>query len=350
MLGICPGALKLAAVYHIYTMSSGDVRYLAKYPFLRDTREYVGSIGLSFDDMLRHPVYSAMLEMGRRRVLECSEGKFRPQTDEDLKAQLTVLSYPVARMIAHSLGRAAAAKYAEGEADAAYEMLREEPDQVVADISRDLGLQIRDGSMPLLQYVRLAAALTRANPKWKLVNRPVHSGQVEADMEDARRLLREAIRNRVLEPVDLKRIPDEVKKVALAVRMDLAGGKPTVEIESLEDAAMPPCMKAMISAMEAGVASHNAMFILATFLANLGLKKADILKVYSKSPKYDEEKTLYQLEFLMGEKGATEYTCPACATIKSHGLCKADCDVKHPLQYYRRHARKKPKVIKKEKK
>jgi DNA primase large subunit len=105
---------------------------------------------------------------------------------------------------------------------------------------------------------------------------------------------------------------------------------------------MPPCMKGLVAAMEGGVASHNAMFILATFLANLGLSTDDLVKVFAKSPKFDEEKTRYQLGFLTGESGGTEYTCPTCATIKSHGLCKAECQVKHPLQHYRRNAKRKP--------
>jgi DNA primase large subunit len=101
-------------------------------------------------------------------------------------------------------------------------------------------------------------------------------------------------------------------------------------------------MNAITGAMESGIASHAGMFILATFLANLGLTRDGILSVYSRSPKYDEEKTLYQLGFITGERGGTEYTCPTCATIKSQGLCRADCPVKHPLQYYRRHAKKQP--------
>ena len=71
-----------------------------------------------------------------------------------------------------------------------------------------------------------------------------------------------------------------------------------------------------------------------------------MLAIFSRSAKYDEEKTLYQLSFITGERGGTQYTCPTCQNIKSQGLCKADCPVKHPLQYYRNHARRKPAVIK----
>ncbi len=118
-------------------------------------------------------------------------------------------------------------------------------------------------------------------------------------------------------------------------------------VDELDTDALPPCMKAMISAMEMGHASHQSMFMLATFLSNLGLTEQQILGVYSKSPKFDAEKASYQLKYITGEVRGTEYICPACPTIKSQGLCTSQCDVKHPLQYYRRRAKK---VNKKKKK
>ena len=152
-----------------------------------------------------------------------------------------------------------------------------------------------------------------------------------------------AVKNRVMEPLDASKIPSEIKKAALNLKTALAGERTSIKIEQLEEAALPPCIKGMVAAMEAGLASHNAMFILATFLANLGLTLDDIVSVFSKSPKFDEEKTRYQLGFISGARSGTEYTCPACVTIKSHGLCKAECKVKHPLQYYRQKAKLKPK-------
>ncbi len=328
-------------------MDSGDITFLARYPFLRGSRDYVASMGLSFSELLAHPVYSAALRYGRERVLDCIAQKYRPAYDSELSAKLTVLSYPLARMLAQAAGPQAAQRHADGEADAAYAMLEAESPPVVKAVTDDLGLEVDEGRMPVLRYVRLAAQAARKNPRWKLVNRVVDKGKVDVDGEEVRLLVREAVRERVLEPIDLKRIPEEVKKEAAAVKATLIGLRPQSKVDALEDEAVPPCMKGIVAAMEAGAASHNAMFILATFLANLGLPQAEMLKVFSKSPKYDEEKTVYQLGFITGERGGTEYTCPTCETIRGHGLCKADCQVKHPLQYYRMKARTKPAVIKK---
>jgi DNA primase large subunit len=321
-----------------------DVTFLAKYPFLAEARTYVESLNLTFEDVLAHPIYSAALELGRKRVLDCLGKKYKPAIGDRLSAELSIISYPIARMLAHSIGRAVALRYAEGEADAAYRHLKEEDGQAIRSITQDLGLDVADGVMPALQYTRLSATLARANPKWKLVNRVVYTGEVEVHADEVNILLAQAVMNRVLEPVDANRIPDDIKKAAKNLKTAISGGQPTLEIEYLEMDALPPCVRGMMSALESGIASHQSMFILSTFLANLGLKKQDILGVLAKSPKYDEEKALYQLEFLTGEKGGTTYTCPTCATIKSYGLCKANCHVKHPLQYYRQHARRKPKV------
>jgi DNA primase large subunit len=331
-------------------MDQRGLEFLAKYPFLRQSRQYVGALRMSLEDILRHPVYSGALQLGRNRVIDCVGGRFKPNLSDAVSAELTVLSYPIARMLAKGVGTHTALKYAEGEADAAYAFLKDEDENTTAEIVSDLGLIVEDQKMRVTEYVRLAASQSRKNPRWKLVNHTVSNGKVDIGPGEVRVLLREAVKNRVLEPIDGKRIPEEIRRASLDLKVALMGETPTMAVEALEPDAVPPCMKAMIAALEAGIASHNSMFILASFLTNLGLRKEETLKVFSRSPKYDEEKTLYQLDFITGERGATEYTCPACATIKSHGLCKADCPVKHPLQFYRQHARHRPVLIKKENK
>jgi DNA primase large subunit len=94
-----------------------------------------------------------------------------------------------------------------------------------------------------------------------------------------------------------------------------------------------------MASLENGTISHNERFIIATFYIGAGLNIDGLLKVFSRFPNYNEEKTRYQLEFLTGEKGATKYNCPSCAKIKSYGLCKAECEVKHPLSYYLKNRR-----------
>ena len=151
-------------------------------------------------------------------------------------------------------------------------------------------------------------------------------------------LLREAVRLKIMEPAKIKTTPDAVKKTVNELKGIFSVAIEQPKVEFLEEKALPKCITNIIALVNRNEANHNSRFILATFLIGLGLDLEDILKIFSQSPKYDAEKTRYQLEFLLGQKGNTKYTCPACITIKSYGLCRADCKVKHPQQYYRQNA------------
>ncbi len=65
-----------------------------------------------------------------------------------------------------------------------------------------------------------------------------------------------------------------------------------------------------------------------------------IAQLYARSPDYDQEKTMYQVEHITGRGGTgTEYTSPACAAMKTTGICinkDAVCEkINHPLSYYK---------------
>jgi DNA primase large subunit len=65
-----------------------------------------------------------------------------------------------------------------------------------------------------------------------------------------------------------------------------------------------------------------------------------IAQLYARSPDFDPEKTMYQVEHITGRGGAgTEYTAPACAAMRTTGLCVNPdplCErVNHPLSYYK---------------
>jgi len=330
-------------------MDFADPGFLARYPFVSQAREYVSGLGLSFEEMLGHVVYSSMLTMGVERVSACLEKGYSPDFKDEREARLVILSYPVARMMAASIGRSVFKRYAEGEAHAAAEALAREPREAVEHIMEELGIGFSDGSMHFTEYVRLAAPLGRKNPRWKLVNRVIDAGHVQVDDVEMADLLREAIRARVAEPLDLAKIPKKIKQRAAELKPKVTDAIQVKSIEELDMDALPPCMKGLMDGLETGEAGHQGMFILATFLANLGLSEESILGVYSRSPKFDHEKTAYQLKYVTGEAGGTEYTCPACPTIKSNGLCRGECNVKHPLQFYRARERR-SKVIKAKKK
>lgn len=319
-------------------MAEFDLDVISKYPFIRKGKDYVASLNLRFSDIEKHPLYSAGINLGRQRVLDALNGRINLDLSSKISKELAVLSYAVARILVNLTGnRMIISKYAETEAENSYKFLMDEKRGVVLDeIKKDLGLRVDDNKIKFQDYLRLSSNIAKHNHNWKLSCRILDSGFVKLDDNDLPVLLREAIRLRILEPVNLSGIPENFKETAKWINATVSGASIEIEIEEVDKNALPPCLSAMLVSLESGTASHNTMFIIATFFTNLGMKLDGVVKIFSKSPKFSEERTRYQLGFLSGERGGTRYTCPTCAKIKSYGLCVAECGVKHPLQYYRR--------------
>ncbi|ODS42890.1 MAG: hypothetical protein MSIBF_06395 [Candidatus Altiarchaeales archaeon IMC4] len=305
------------------------LEFLAKYPFTNAAKDYVKKLGLSLDEIEGHPIYSASIETGRQRVAGA-----QANLDDKLSMDLEILGYAVGRILVNLTGdRVLIANYAKSEAENARMFMEQNPADFEG-VAHDLGFEIR-GKIYLADYLSYSAGLKQ--DKWRLVNRKIENGFVEVKKEDLPLLLGEAIRNRVAEPVKTEGIPKKLREIANQLK---PAREQDIKVGKLNKKAIPPCISGMLASLGSGSASHNVMFILATFFTNLGLDTEQIVELFSVSPKFDAEKTRYQLSFLSGERGGTKYTCPTCATIKSYGLCATDCGVKHPLSYYRKNYRK----------
>jgi DNA primase large subunit len=319
---------------------AADLKTLAKYPFLPAAKEYVASLSLTLDQIRAHPIYSAAYDLGTKRVQEALRGEVPAVPQDKVGQELAVLSYVLARIVVNAAGnKNLIARYAKAEAYGAYELLRKESDEVVEYIRAEMNLPLSGEWMMFSDYLRLTKDMSTEGG-WKLASRAMDSGRVKVvSRSEVLALLRELIREKIAEPVETRHIPAELKTLAKALNESVSGTSIKVDFKELRVEALPPCIIKMTASMEAGSASHNHMFILATFFFGLGMKEDDVVKIFSKSPKFNEEKTRYQLSFLSGTASTTKYSCPTCAKIKSYGLCVAECGVKHPLHYYRDKAR-----------
>ncbi len=101
---------------------------------------------------------------------------------------------------------------------------------------------------------------------------------------------------------------------------------------------LPPCIKKIYFDLINGEkVPHMARFVIATFLINIGLEKEKIVDLFRNQENFNEKRTLYHIEYLMGEKGCGKRRmCPNCDKIKEYGLCFSDCGVKNPLVLYNR--------------
>jgi DNA primase large subunit len=319
-----------------------DLAKLARYPFLKEAREYVSSIRINLAEIQNHPLYSDAIEGSKQRIKDRMNARPSVIPEEKVPQELSILSYAIARILVNHIGnRQLSYKYASGEAELAYSFLLRETNRkaVQEEVMKDLTFNPPDGRMHYTEYLRVSANISKQEPKWKLVNKALAAGYVSVDESETLMLLREVIRLKVLEPIDTKTIPDTLKKAANEIAGLYIRKPEEVKIDQVNENAVPPCLKAMMASLVNGSVSHNERFIIATFYIGAGLNIDGLSKVFSRFPDYNQEKTRYQLEFLTGEKGATKYSCPSCAKIRSYGLCKGECDVKHPLSYYLKNRR-----------
>ncbi|WP_424357730.1 phage/plasmid primase, P4 family [Methanocella sp. MCL-LM] len=79
----------------------------------------------------------------------------------------------------------------------------------------------------------------------------------------------------------------------------------------------PPCIKTIISELQAGKADHSSRFALGCYLAGLHLDKGSIMAVFSAAPDFNPDITEQQVDCIF-DKG---YKCLRCATMDAEGLC-----------------------------
>jgi len=116
----------------------------------------------------------------------------------------------------------------------------------------------------------------------------------------------------------------------------------TTPVGKLDINKLPPCMKDILAAIQSGEnVPHMGRFALVAFLSSLKLGTNDILKLFSRAPDFEEEKTRYQIEHITGSTSATSYTPPGCEKMRTYGICPVEkiddlCKKKrHPLSYYK---------------
>ena len=99
-------------------------------------------------------------------------------------------------------------------------------------------------------------------------------------------------------------------------------------------------MQALVLALTAGTnLTHAGRFALTTFLHTIGMDVTGIAGMYARSPDFDQEKTMYQVEHITGRGGSgTDTRTGMSGDEDDRALCNRDrlCEnVNHPLNYYR---------------
>jgi DNA primase large subunit len=330
---------------------------LAKYPFTKESRNYIKDLNLKVDELV-DPDYGEALNRAEQRVEEAllgGEVKWRGEPYYEIEA----LSYPVAILLVVSidddfLGR----RYALAEAKRAYSLFQREsnPARLLEIAGSAFSWQAKnltsDASQPydyalhFVDYLRNASRIR--NDPWKLVNRLVIKGMVFLKKDEFARLLSEEVQKHVSSTITSSpkiNLPPILLQRLARITQILAERREKMRWEELPQktmvAAYPPCIKRLYDALLAGRhLSHVGRFTLTSFLLNVGVDSEELIRVYTSVSDFDERLTRYQTEHIAGKKGSgTKYLPPNCDTLKTHGLCPGPDDVcrtiRHPLSYYR---------------
>jgi len=325
---------------------------LAKYPFLKETSEYVRSLDLRIEE-LASPEFSRILERAKERV---EEAIFYALVSRRLQnEEIEIISFPVAIILAAATGNPyIKRRYALAEAKQVYSSIKLEPAEKIMAIAKNFDWKIDlnlEADIPyqfkihFTDYLRNRASLQ--DSKWKLVNRMVYGGSVYLSRSEVSRLLSEEVRRYIEGRLNIKELPklpqqmveivNKISSLALEKvgKFELEGIPKKVAIE-----AFPPCIKALYEAASTGRhIPHIGRFTLTSFLVNIGMPLDNIIDLFRVSSDFNERLTRYQVEHIAGERGSrTKYKPPKCEMLKTHGLCinpdEACKKINHPLAYY----------------
>ncbi len=315
-----------------------DLRFCAHFPFSDEARAWVREQKLQLD-------VTALTDAESRLRKAFTSGELKMEAGAlDSENRLQVMSYAASRLILAAWGnRWAARRMAVAESKRAHEYLKSSEDKRAAyadKLAKSLGLAFKsaDASEALGDEKSESAYLIafwdylRFAPKdvhYKLVNGKLEKGWVRISDHQRLRIIEEAVRKRLEEPIPPLKEPDaEVKRII--TRLETLLPRENLAVTKIEMKDFPPCMKKLIDDLRGSInVPHLGRVALAVYLIKAGLSDEQIAQVFSSAPDYNAETTMYQIKYARG-KG---YSVPSCATMDTWGICIATCRCGSPVYY-----------------
>jgi DNA primase large subunit len=321
-----------------------------KYPFLDDraTGGFVRRADFSISELI-DPTYKRVVQRAKQRIEEAIRaGRVSTRTDKDREVE--VLSFPAALMLVrltkldHLMN-----SYALAEAIRVESFLsKENREQMVENVFRSfLNLKVENTPVKGFDFrIDVSSYLKRAtrirDSKWRLINRVVENGRVMMLREELARLIREEMKDTILQRLrstNISRVPEELDGVVKDLISQVPPPRPSFAALKIGPEDYPPCLKKALSLLEKGEnVPHYGRFLMATYLLAAGKTVEEIMEIFPKSPDFKKSVTQYQVEHIAGMKGGhTKYSVPSCKTLQTHSFCFKDplkCyEITSPLQY-----------------
>ena len=328
----------------------------ARFPFLRESSEYIRNLNLSIDTLLENIAYRSAWSRAKTRVTEALDyGEIREHDRTSEAENLNeLLSYVLSRVIVSCIRDPfLTRRYALAEAVYSLAGLQNMDIKFVTSAAKQFDMNPMDISksevqLEIIDYLKFSIGLRDPDLKWKLINRNVRDGYVIISVEDLARLIQEAVRFKIQSELPIP-IDSELREKIIPKIKDLITSVKTKkqkfeahDLGKVSIARFPPCMKQLLGMTQGGEnVPHVGRFAIASFFHHIGLSSDQILAVFGTSPDFDVGKARYQIEHITGKISGTEYTPPSCETLKSNSLCYNPDNLckktwmNHPLTYYR---------------
>jgi DNA primase large subunit len=326
---------------------------MAKYPFVREAREFVGQhFDLNLAELPESENREA-IERGFQRVYQAIKRKKVPfDTQNMIRYDTEVVSFPVAVVLVALINDDMLRNmYATAEAKRCSGLMSQDRTDIPR-IADELEFHFRVAAeeneqnllaIRLVDYLAFSPQLW--GEKWRLVNRVVDRGEVLVADHEFARILEEKIKRSILERTRADVSGIKLPTLLVEKRTELADVwkeyKAAIQPEvHLEPRDIPPCMNRLMQRMTKGEnLSHVERRTLVSYLAAIGWAEEEMMSLLRYSPDFNERIAKYQLEHITGRRGkGKKYSPPSCATMKMYGLCFPDkwCNhIRHPLKYRR---------------
>jgi DNA primase large subunit len=200
---------------------------LAKYPFLKETADYIKPLDLQIDDLTSIGM-DQILKRAEERVSEAI--LYRRITRNIQNTALEIASFPVAILLVIATENSLIKKrYALSEAKQASIDLASEPKEKILKIALDFNWKImltpkesNDSPSEFIIYFTdyLRNTTHLHDKKWKLTNSILSKGNIYLNKKDVARLLEEEIRRRIEKRLEVKlpKYPTEIGLMAERIK------------------------------------------------------------------------------------------------------------------------------------
>ncbi len=322
-----------------------DVRFLSRYPFLKEAKEYIERKNLNIDAIAESPVYGSAIKIATERIkngIENGKIEYSPISNlGDAGYEIYIISFPLSKIFLSQaeVSENLKQRYAKSEGMLFETFVKKENENTRAEILMEILNFSRSRNRYAIYFSDyLLYTGNLKDKKFDLINRRLDNGFVEVNEDELITIARALLERKYAGTLNLsdvnlpeiivekaKLLKNEIKKIEGEI-------SPKINVKFKTNQEIPPSIARIIQKIENKEnTNHNERFVIASFFLNKGMHVEEIKKIFSHSSNYDEKKTSYYLDYLAKRK----YTCPSYATMKSLGIWMSEEEekFKNPLAY-----------------